>query len=200
VIENPWIQWCVLLPRELDGSEDVREVAARALDALGLTSGMTHMEWFRRPDGSLAVPEVAARPPGAQLTTLLSYAHELDFYEAWPRIVIENRFAAPARHWAAGAAYVRGQGSGRVRRIHGLDVARHALGTLVVGARLPAAGTPQRAVLRGRRSRHRAPRRDRRRRGGAQAPPQPDPGRAGVTGARPGGVTGVAAARPRGSV
>lgn len=143
VMENPWIQWCVLLPRELDGYDDIREVGARALAALGLDSGMTHLEWFRRPDGSVAVSEVAARPPGAQFTSLLSYAHDADFYAAWPRIVIENRFDPPARHWAVGAAYVRGQGSGRIRRIHGLDVAQRELGPLCVEARLPEPGASQ---------------------------------------------------------
>ena len=34
------------------------------LRALGLRTGFTHMEWFRRPDGSVAVSEVAARPNG----------------------------------------------------------------------------------------------------------------------------------------
>jgi hypothetical protein len=55
--------------------------------------------------------------PGAQFTTLLSYAHDLDFYSAWPRLMIFNEFSPPPRVYAAGAAYVRGQGSGRVRRI-----------------------------------------------------------------------------------
>jgi biotin carboxylase len=149
VMENPWIQWCVLLPRELDGYEAIRRVGAVALGALGLTSGMTHMEWFRRPDGSLAVSEVAARPPGAQFATLLSYAHDADFYAAWPQLAIENRFDAPARRWAVGAAYVRGQGSGRVARIHGLDVAQRELGPLVMEARLPERGTPQGAGYEG---------------------------------------------------
>jgi biotin carboxylase len=143
VVENPWIQWCVLLPRELDGYEPIRDVGTRALEALGLTTGIAHLEWFRRPDGGVAVSEVAARPPGAQFTSLLSYAHELDFYAAWPRLVIENRFEAPTRAWAVGAAYVRGQGTGRVRRIHGLDEAQRELGGLVVEARLPAAGSRQ---------------------------------------------------------
>ena len=149
VMENPWIQWCVLLPRELDRYQDVRDVGATALAALGLTSGMAHMEWFRRADGSIAVSEVAARPPGAQFTTLLSYAHDVDFYSAWPRLVVEDRFDPPPRRWAVGAAYVRGQGQGRVRRVHGLDVAQRELGALVVEARLPGAGAPQPAGYEG---------------------------------------------------
>ena len=140
VLENPWIQWCVLLPRELDGYEDIRAAGHQALGALGLVTGMTHMEWFRRPDGTLAISEVAARPPGAQFTSLLSYAHDLDFYAAWARLVIAGRFEVPERRYAVGAAYVRGQGSGRVRAIHGLDVAQRDFGALIVEAKLPRMG------------------------------------------------------------
>ena len=77
------------------------------------------MEWFRRADGSVAVSEVGARPPGAQFTTLLSYAHDLDFYRAWPRLMIFNEFDPPPRVYAAGAAYVRGQGRGHVKQSTG---------------------------------------------------------------------------------
>src|SRR6185369_14190103 len=77
VLQNPWIQWCVLLPREVDDPryDPIRKEAARALKALGMTTGLSHMEWFRREDGSVAISEVGARPPGAQITTLMSYAH-----------------------------------------------------------------------------------------------------------------------------
>ena len=54
-------------------------VGDRALHALGMTTGLSHMEWFRRRDGSVAIGEVAARPPGAQITTLVSRATDIDF-------------------------------------------------------------------------------------------------------------------------
>jgi hypothetical protein len=105
-----------------------------------MDTGLSHMEWFRRPDGTIAVSEVAARPPGAQFTTLMSYAHDLDFHVAWVRLMAFDSFESPARRYAAGIAYLRGQGSGRVRAIHGLDQAQRELGALVVEARLPEAG------------------------------------------------------------
>jgi hypothetical protein len=114
-------------------------VAFTALQALGMRTGLSHMEWFRRADGSVAVSEVGARPPGAQFTTLLSYAHDLDFYRAWPRLMIFNEFEPPPRVYAAGAAYVRGQGRGRVKQIRGIDQAQRELGHLVVEAKLPRA-------------------------------------------------------------
>lgn len=145
VVENPWIQWCVLLPRQVDGPEfaEIRTTAPAALNALGLGTGMTHMEWFRRAQGGIAISEVAARPPGAQFTTLLSYACNLDFYRAWPRLMILDEFDVPRRDYATGAAYLRGMGQGRVRAVHGLAQAQKELGALVVEARVPQPGQAQ---------------------------------------------------------
>jgi len=108
--------------------------------ALGLETGLSHMEWFRLGDDRIAVSEVGARPPGAQFTSLLSYAHDTDFYRAWPQLMVFDEFAPPPRRYAAGAAYVRGQGRGRVRRIAGLDEAQRRFGDLVVEAKLPREG------------------------------------------------------------
>ncbi len=151
VMENPWIQWTVLLPREIDDPryDPVRQVAFRALDALGIGTGLTHMEWFERADGSLAVSEVAARPPGAQFTTLISYAHDLDLYRAWARLMIYDQFDPPERRYAAGIAFLRGQGKGRVKAVHGLEEAQREVGSLVAEVRLPQPGQPQAAGYEG---------------------------------------------------
>jgi biotin carboxylase len=154
VLQSPWIQWTVLLPRRIDGPEyrDMAEVGRRALRALGMVTGMTHMEWFRRPDGSLAISEVAARPPGAQFTSLISWAHDLDFYAAWARLMVYEEFTPPERRFAVGAAFLRGQrarpdqgsgsaeGGGTVTGVQGLEAARAELSELVVESRLPKPG------------------------------------------------------------
>lgn len=143
VLETPWIQWTVTVPREADHPQydDIRAVGAKALAALGMTSGVSHMEWFRRPDGSLAISEVGARPPGAQICSLHSYAHDFDLYAAWGRLVVFDEFTPPQRRYAAGAAYLRAQGEGRViRALHGVEQAQREIGELVVEARLPRVG------------------------------------------------------------
>lgn len=142
VVETPWIQWAVLLPREVDAPEYQPIVAAakRALPVLGIGTGMSHMEWFRKRSGAVAISEVGARPPGAQFTTLISYAHGVDFYRAWARLMVFDQFSPPTRDYAAGAAYLRGQGQGRVQAIHGLEQAQKELGALVVETRLPRTG------------------------------------------------------------
>ncbi|MEE2939041.1 MAG: hypothetical protein VX460_01520 [Planctomycetota bacterium] len=145
VMESPWIQWTVLLPRGIDGPEfaAIHVAGPRALDALGMVTGMTHMEWFRRADGSIAISEVAARPPGAHFTSLISHAHGADMYSAWAEVSCFERFTAPKRRYSTGAAYLRGQGVGRVTGVAGLDRARAELGDLVVEAKIPPPGTPK---------------------------------------------------------
>ena len=142
VVDNPWIQWCVLIPREIDHPkfDDIRRVAFRALDVLGMGTGLSHMEWFRKPDGSVMVSEVGARPPGAQITSLISYAHDIDFYRAWAKLMVFDEFAPPSRAYAAGCAYLRGQGKGRIRAVHHLDIVERELAPIVVESKLPRVG------------------------------------------------------------
>ena len=144
VLRNPWIQWTVLLPREIHGPhyEGIYKWGPAALQVLGVRDALTHMEWFRRPDGSVAISEVAARPPGAQLTSMHGYAHDFDLYRAWTELVILGRFAPPERRFATGTAYLRGMGHGQVRTVHGVDEVQRRVGHLVVEARLPRPGQP----------------------------------------------------------
>ena len=151
VLENPWIQWAVLLPHSIEGPEydAIRDAAARGLDALGIDTAFTHMEWFRLREGRVALSEVAARPPGAQFTSLLSYAHDTDMYAAWARLEVLGEFTAPQRRFAVGAAYLRGQGEGRVTAVHGLDTLQRELGELVVESRIPREGQPRSGTYEG---------------------------------------------------
>jgi hypothetical protein len=144
VLRNPWIQWTVVLPRDISGPryEGIHRWGPAALEALGVTDALTHMEWFARPDGSVAVSEVAARPPGAQLTSMHGYAHDFDLYRAWAELVILGRFDAPERRFASGTAYLRGMGHGRVRAVHGIDAVQQQIGHLFMEARLPRPGQP----------------------------------------------------------
>lgn len=144
VMREPWIQWCVILPRETDdpGHSGIAPVADKALRVLGMDTGVSHMEWFRRPDGSVAVSEVGARPPGARFTHLISWAHDFDFFAAWARLMVHGVFEPRPRPYAAGAAYLRAMGKGRVAGVTGLRALLEELGPLVVEARLPQPGQP----------------------------------------------------------
>lgn len=142
VMREPWIQWQVVLPREADEPQydDIRAAAFKALETLGMRTGISHLEWFRRTDGSIAISEVAARPPGAQFLTLIGRAGNFDAIDAWARLVVFGTFEAPKRQYAVGAAYLRGQGQGRVRAVYGLDIVQRELGHLVTDFKIPQIG------------------------------------------------------------
>lgn len=142
VVRNAWIQWQVVLPREVNESQydDIREVAFKTLKVLGMQTGMTHLEWFRRQDGSIAISEVAARPPGAQITTMISRSCDFDSEWAWFQTQIFETFPEVHRKYAVGAAFLRGMGEGRVTAVRGLDMVKQDFGHLICDLRVPHLG------------------------------------------------------------
>ncbi len=145
-MRNDWIQYCVFLPRNLrvPQYDDIRAVGVATVKALGMRDGMTHMEWFRRPDGSLAVGEIAMRPPGVNLVPMMSYAYRTDMFRNWARAVVDGAWDGPwERSSSVGCAFLRGVGRGRVVRVEGVEELQRAIGGLVVEAKLPQPGQPK---------------------------------------------------------
>lgn len=144
VVNNPWIQWQVLCPREVNDPQydDIKAAGRQALDSLGMRSGLTHLEWFRRRDGSLAISEVAARPPGAEITTMINRCHDVDSASIWAQVMVRNHLPEiPPRKYASGAAFLRGMGGVRVRAVHGLEVLKE-LDCEVCDVKIPEPGEP----------------------------------------------------------
>jgi biotin carboxylase len=142
VLETPWIQYCVLLPREADDPTFTRfhHINTAALAALGIGTALTHMEWFLSGERML-VNEVGARPPGVHIMPMMSIAHETDMIRNWAELVTFDRFTPLERKWAAGAAFFRGQGKGnRVKAVHGVQQALEEVGSGLVDARFPKPG------------------------------------------------------------
>ncbi len=112
--------------------------------ALGLDDGMTHMEWFQRPDGSLCIGEIAQRPAGANISIMTAFAHDVDLYRAWNRAVIDSAFDGVwERKYAVGSAFLRGPGRGRVVAVSGIHDIHEAIGPLIVEAKIPTLGAPK---------------------------------------------------------
>jgi formate-dependent phosphoribosylglycinamide formyltransferase (GAR transformylase) len=146
VLENDWIQWVCLLPREIEGPEydGARAIGKAGIEALGLDDGATHMEWFQRPDGSLAIGEIAQRPPGANITPMIGHVHGIDPHRAWARAVVDGVLDAPwERKAAAASVFLRGMGRGRVTSVTGLHECHEAVGRHVVEADIPTVGSPK---------------------------------------------------------
>ena len=146
VLENRWMQYTVTLPAEATAPwTDFAPVAAEALKALGLQTGLAHMEWFETADGRFVIGEVGARPPGVNIMPLMSHVFDTDMVAAWCRLMVEGTWPCPERVRSAGSAFFRGQGRGhRVVAVRGLAEAHEAVGELVVDRELPQVGqTPQ---------------------------------------------------------
>lgn len=153
VVETPWIQYCVLLPKESDDStwRQFDATNGAALDALygGAAktcagSALTHMEWFLREDGRCLVNEVGVRPPGVQIMPLMSLAHEMDMFAEWAKLMALEQFTQKPRRFAAGSAFFRGQGRGqRITSVSGVEAAIEAAGSALVEMRTPKVGQPR---------------------------------------------------------
>ncbi len=143
VMENPGRQGVIVLPRNISGPawSDAVDLGVRVITALGLDAGMTHMEWFRRDDGSLAIGEIAARPPGSFIDSMTGLAYDIDVYRAWARAVIDDAFDGPfPRRYAVGCVFLRGAAGSRVRKVDGVDRVRELVGRVIVESRLPEVG------------------------------------------------------------
>lgn len=143
VLENPWIQWACVLPREVDTPlyDRVRPLGDATIRALGLEDGMTHMEWYEQDDGTVAIGEIAQRPPGPQLCQMTGLVHDVDIYRAWARAVVDGELDAPwERKYAAGTVFLRGLGRGHVAAVTGVRETHEAIAPWLVEAKLPEIG------------------------------------------------------------
>jgi phosphoribosylaminoimidazole carboxylase (NCAIR synthetase) len=148
VLETPWMQYCVLLPREIESPwTDFAPVNGAALDVLFgeekdvAGTALSHMEWFLADGGKMYVSEVGARPPGVHIMPLMGLAHGVDMIAKWAELIAFDRFTPVERRFAAGAAFFRGQGRGaRVVEVKGLEEAIAKVGSALVELRAPKVG------------------------------------------------------------
>jgi phosphoribosylaminoimidazole carboxylase (NCAIR synthetase) len=153
VLETPWIQYAVMLPREADDPtwtkfHPINNAALTALfgSAANTAAGtaITHMEWFLREDGSALVNEVGARPPGVQIMPMMSITHATDMFADWARLMALEEFTPKPRVCAAGAAFFRGPGTGqRIVSVTGVEKAVERVGDALVMMRTPKVGQPR---------------------------------------------------------
>ena len=141
-LESPWKQYTVTLPSEATPPwTTFLPTSIAALQALGLRTGLSHMEWFETPDGRQVIGEVGARPPGVNIMPLMQHAFDCDMVAAWCRLMVFGTWPCPQRVQAAGTAFFRAQGRGeRIVAVDGLAEAQAAVGRWVVDRQLPQVG------------------------------------------------------------
>ena len=97
------------------------DLGAAVLDALGMDTGIVHLE-FRLTARGPAVMEVAVRTPGDHLMDLLGDAYGIDWYEMVVRLALDADLPAPpAAPLRRTAGYLPAARPGTVTAIRGLD-------------------------------------------------------------------------------
>ena len=122
--KNEWISPIICCLRDLHEPrlQDGIRLGHRALQALGMGSGMSHMEWFRQPDDRAIFGEVACRPPGSKMLDLMNTAWDTDLYRAWGMSILGKPPQLPTRSpYNAAIIFKRAHGQGRIRAIHGVS-------------------------------------------------------------------------------
>jgi len=94
----------------------------RVLSALGMGTGFTHMEWYRKDSGEVVFGEIGCRPGGAHLVDQMNFTSDIDLFVEWARAVCWHSFEADAtRRYCAAIVFKRARGQGVIRQVDGLE-------------------------------------------------------------------------------
>jgi hypothetical protein len=126
--------------------DEVREMGRRVIEALGITTSATHMEWFYGPKG-LRFSEIGCRPPGVGAWDLYSAANDVDVYREWAHAIVHGGPERPmTRKYSAGIVALRPDHDGHIKGYSGLDDVNWRFGEWIIDAHLPDIGTATQPV------------------------------------------------------
>lgn len=144
-----WISPQLITSNRIDdapGYAEVKKLGQRVIDALGIETSATHMEWFFGPKG-LKFSEIGCRPPGVLTWDLYSAANQLDVYREWAHAVVHGRpSGSPSRAFSAGLIALRPERDGVIAGYSGTDEVFSKLGDHILDHHLPSPGTPTQPV------------------------------------------------------
>jgi hypothetical protein len=144
-----WISPVFIVTNRIDDAEaygEVRSLGRRVIDALGIRTSATHMEWFFGNKG-LSFSEIGCRPPGVGAWDLYCAANDMDLYAEWGRAVTHGRLEQePSRRFSAGIVNLRPECDGVITGYSGVDEMQGALGEWILDGHFPPPGTPTQPV------------------------------------------------------
>jgi D-alanine-D-alanine ligase-like ATP-grasp enzyme len=143
-MRHRWISPEFVTTNRIDQSSfygEVRELGVRVIQALGIETSATHMEWFYGPKG-LRFSEIGCRPPGVGAWDLYSAANDVDVYREWANCIVHGGPDRPlSRQYSAGIVALRPSNDGSILGYSGLDEIRDRYNQWVIDAHLPEPGT-----------------------------------------------------------
>jgi biotin carboxylase len=121
---NEWISPVICTIRDLDQPHlrDGIQLGRGVLQALGMGTGFTHMEWYRKADGEVVFGEIGCRTGGANLIDQMNFTSDVDLFREWARAVCwhDVQIQNTRRHNVA-IIFKRAKGEGRITHIDGLQ-------------------------------------------------------------------------------
>ncbi|MCK5945345.1 MAG: ATP-grasp domain-containing protein [Planctomycetes bacterium] len=148
-----WISPQIAVTNRIDaeGYGEVRAMGQQVIDALGIWTSATHMEWFAGtgPDGAggLKFSEIGCRPPGVGVWDLYCAANEFDLFAAWAHAIVHESvpFAA-SRKYSAGMIALRPDRDGKISHYDGVEQMQRDYGQWIMDHHFPPPGTPTQSV------------------------------------------------------
>ncbi len=121
------------------------ELGQRVLSALGMGTGFTHMEWYRKADGEVVFGEIGCRPGGARLVDQMNFGSDIDLYREWARAVCwgDVQQVGPKKYCTA-IVFKRARGRGTIRAVEGLGSFMARYGDFVAAEELLRPGQRRR--------------------------------------------------------
>ena len=127
------------------GLHDGIALGRAVLRALGMGTGFTHMEWYRKPDGEVVFGEIGCRNGGGHFVDMMNWSNDFDIYREWARSICWGHFAAEAqRRYHVAMVFKRAAGQGRIVHIEGIEEIRRRFGRWIVADELLPIGSPRR--------------------------------------------------------
>jgi len=121
--------------------DEVKELGRKVIEALGIETSATHMEWFFGPKG-LKFSEIGCRPPGVGAWDVYCAANDFDLYTDWALAVSEGRTAQrPSRAYSCAMLALRPDQEGQIVAYDGVDEILARFGENIVAHRFPPVGS-----------------------------------------------------------
>jgi len=142
-----WISPQTLCLRDLDAPElqEGHRMGREVLEALGMKTGFTHMEWYRKSNGEVVFGEIAVRPAGARTVDLMNFVSDIDLFRGYAEAEVKGTFSQNGpRKYNTVNIFKRAHGSGRIQKIEGLESLKQRFGKHIVHVDLLPIGAPRR--------------------------------------------------------
>ncbi len=142
-----WISPQFITTNRVDAEsyDEVKAMGKKVIDALGIGTSATHMEWFFGPKG-LKFSEIGCRPPGVGAWDLYCAAHEMDVYKEWAMAIVHGYPSErPSRRYSAGLINLRPDQDGRIVGYDNIELLDQ-LGPAIIDHHIPPVGSPTQPV------------------------------------------------------